>query len=347
VTSSAIPIENIYYLLCYAWDQLEERDLTNISITPETRLPDLFARVLRSGLTQVIKRGLDRSYVSHVEELAGVRGRIQMENSVRHRSFQRGRAWCAFDELSVDALHNRIVKTTLRRLATLPELDRGLSADLRDLYRRLPEISEIRIEPRYFRSITLKRSNAYYAFLLNICELLSQNLLPDEKTGSTRFRDFTRDDRQMARLFERFLFNFYKRELVRARVSAPRLSWHAIGKPDQLAYLPEMQTDIVVDTNGLRLVIDAKYYTKTLSENFGKASITAANLYQLFTYMKHLTVDGSAVGGLLIYPKTTQGVLVDIELFGHPVRAATINLDQPWRSMHADLLRIVAGPHGT
>ena len=41
-----IPIENIYYLLCYAWNKLEEKDRVNISVGDNTELQDLFAKVL-------------------------------------------------------------------------------------------------------------------------------------------------------------------------------------------------------------------------------------------------------------------------------------------------------------
>ncbi len=44
--SEAIPIQNIYFLLCYAWNQLEERDLVEINAEDTTSLQDLLARVL-------------------------------------------------------------------------------------------------------------------------------------------------------------------------------------------------------------------------------------------------------------------------------------------------------------
>jgi len=40
-----IPIQNIYYLLCYAWDKLAERDVVAVEAIDTTTLADLFARV--------------------------------------------------------------------------------------------------------------------------------------------------------------------------------------------------------------------------------------------------------------------------------------------------------------
>ena len=61
-----------------------------------------------------------------------------------------------------------------------------------------------------------------------MCELVHRNLLVEEESGEVKFRDFTRDDSQMARLFERFLFRFYEREQDVFEVDAPRLRWSAL-----------------------------------------------------------------------------------------------------------------------
>ena len=62
-----IPIQNIYYLLCYAWDKLEEKELVDVDPAGMTELVDLFARVLSAGTNHVLKRGFDRNYVGRDE----------------------------------------------------------------------------------------------------------------------------------------------------------------------------------------------------------------------------------------------------------------------------------------
>ena len=46
---------------------------------------------------------------------------------------------------------------------------------------------------------------------MKLCALIHHNLLVSETRGRSRFRDFTRDRRQMAVLFENFVRNFYKK----------------------------------------------------------------------------------------------------------------------------------------
>lgn len=341
-----IPIQNIYYLLCYAWDRLEEADLTAVTLTPETKLPDLFARILRNGVTHLLKRGLHRAYLTAEEEIPGVRGRLSVAASIKRATLPQGRAWCVIDELSPDVAHNRIVKTTLRELAGVAGLDPELAESLRDLYRRMPGVRETRITDQSFRRLTLGGNTSYYRFLLDVCEIVHHNLLVDENSGEVVFRDFTRDDDQMAQLFERFLFRFYQREQSVFSVARPHLSWQAVGDPQDLKYLPQMRTDIVLRSASRTIVIDAKYYANALSECFGKDSVDAANLYQIFAYMTHLDMDldASQVAGILLYPRTTKSVTVNATLSGHPLVVATINLARPWQDIRDDLLGLVEGP---
>src|SRR6202789_3313494 len=104
---SAIPITNIYYLLCYAWDVLEEKDaLADVNTLDSTDLIDLFARVLVNGTRRLIRRGLDRGYLPREDEILGVRGKLLVTQTLRHNLLRHGRAACAWDELEYDTLPN-------------------------------------------------------------------------------------------------------------------------------------------------------------------------------------------------------------------------------------------------
>jgi 5-methylcytosine-specific restriction enzyme subunit McrC len=69
-----IPIENLYYLLCYAWNRLDEAEIVDVDLEPETKVLDLLAKVLVNGVNHVVRRGLDRGYVVHEESVAGIKG---------------------------------------------------------------------------------------------------------------------------------------------------------------------------------------------------------------------------------------------------------------------------------
>ena len=120
-----IPAENLYYVLCYAWERLDKLTALPASVrATSSELPqNLLARMLRDGFSQVLRRGLDRGYRERDEETRRPRGKVDLPRTVRRASSVRGQVCVRYEELSRDVLHNRIVKTTMSRLAAIPNLD--------------------------------------------------------------------------------------------------------------------------------------------------------------------------------------------------------------------------------
>ena len=78
-----IPIQNLYFILCYAWDRLEERDLVDVSSEDASSLLNLFSRVLIGGTRYLLHRGLDRGYLAMEDDLAGIRGKIDFSATMK------------------------------------------------------------------------------------------------------------------------------------------------------------------------------------------------------------------------------------------------------------------------
>jgi len=73
-----IPIQNIYFLLCYAWDKLEERDTVAIKAVEGNQVIDLLAKVLIGGMNHLFRRGLDRGYIEFEAETKRIKGKIDL-----------------------------------------------------------------------------------------------------------------------------------------------------------------------------------------------------------------------------------------------------------------------------
>ena len=108
-----IPIQNIYYLLCYAWNKLDEKDIVDVSGIDSTNIVDLFAKVLIGGLNHLIRRGLDRGYVNFSEDTRSLRGKICFAPTIKKNLLINAKVHCEFDELCHDVLHNRILKASV------------------------------------------------------------------------------------------------------------------------------------------------------------------------------------------------------------------------------------------
>ncbi|WP_439395173.1 5-methylcytosine restriction system specificity protein McrC [Bradyrhizobium sp. PMVTL-01] len=335
---SAIPIQNIYYLLCYAWDALDQGELVDVSEVRSTELVDLFAFVLLEGVRHLSRMGLERGYCETSEEMYGIRGRLDVAASLRRPIFMLGRAHCTYDELTANTLANRIIKATLTNL----ERDQSLNTDLRDrihgVVRQLPEINSIHLSNTLFRKVSVTSNRRFYRFLLDICELVHNSSLP-EPAGSRKFRDFTRDDKKMWRLFQAFLLNFIRRECQPWSARSEEVAWRANSETDpSLNLLPRMVTDISAWRPGEYRIIDAKFYTETLSRNFGARKLHSENLYQLMAYvMNAKPKHGVAPDGVLVYPRVTEKLREEYNILGRKFSVFTVDLAAPWQSIDRDI----------
>ncbi len=344
--TQTIPIQNIYYLLIYSWDRLAEGDLVDISGIDSTELVDLYAAVLLNGLRHLLRRGLDQSYLSVANEIPGIRGRVNIAVTARRMLAQHGRAYCEYDELSVDTLPNRLLVATAGRLASAHGLESGLRDQLRAMVRTLGGISRIQLSKQAFRLVQLHSNNGFYRFLLSVCELVFDTSIATEQHGSYRFRDFVRDPVRMAQLFEKFTFNFYRRECSEWWVKRDRIHWTAQSADDpDLLFLPTMQTDISIRKPNGTLVIDAKYYQETMQRHFGSETVHSSNLYQMFSYLKNLEVRGgldAMAEGMLLYPVVDRRVRLQYTVSGHRIQICTVDLGQGWKAIREELLGLVA-----
>ncbi len=277
-----IPIANLYYLLSYAWEALEEKEtLAEVDAQDSTHLLDLFARVLTSGARHLRRRGLDRGYLPREEVIAGVRGKLLTTPTLRQNLLRSGRAACQWDDLEYDTLPNRILKTTLQRLRDAPGLDGKTIASVREILRWFEPVRPLALRGEHFRRVQLHRNNRIYALLLHVCEFIYEHWLPDETGTGRRFRDFVREG--LNKLFEKFVFEFYRQELPKEegwKVAARHFDW-AVSQQnaDARAMLPEMKTDVCLTRTGRAIIIDTKYYTETLKTGqYGGEKLPTGNL---------------------------------------------------------------------
>lgn len=345
MSAMQIPIENIYYLLAYAWNRLDERNRVSVSIDDKTRLVDLFAKILISATRILLKRGIDKSYVEETQFVSGVKGKLELAATLKSNLQTRLRAVCTFDEFSADVLTNRILVSTLRRLTATTNLDSDLKREIRKLLSMFGAIETVPLTPSTFARVRLNRNNRFYGFILDVCRIVAENILPGETAGEWKFVDFTRDERKMNKMFEKFTYNFYRIETA-FEVKSETISWRFSGLSDDAErYLPAMITDVSLQNARRKIIIDAKFHRETLTENYGRTRIKSTNLYQLFSYLINQRNDADArtisAAGILLYPTIEKDYDLDFQFEKHRISIKTVNLNANWKSIERRLLEIV------
>ena len=107
-----ILIHNIFYMLTYAFQELRQNNYEKIEGEIFDNIHDLFAEILSIGIAFLLKQGLRKEYISKHETLSSLKGKLDINGSVKNLSANKRKLDCDYDELSEDNLFNQILKTT-------------------------------------------------------------------------------------------------------------------------------------------------------------------------------------------------------------------------------------------
>ena len=342
-----IPIQNLYYLLCFAWNRVPQELAFDVSAIPASAdVLELCSHLLISGTDLLLRRGLDRGYLINEEKTIRVRGRIDMTQTLKAGVSASPRLVCQFDELNPNVLHNQILRASIETLLRADRVDSELKKKLRMAYDKLSGIDRIEITSGMFGQVQLHRNNRYYSFLLIVCRLVHSLKLPDHGSGKGKFNDLISDERTMEKVFEEFLRNFYRlKQKEFHSVGSNQLKWNATAKNvEHLGLLPAMKTDVTMRSSNRIVIMDAKYYKSALQEHHGVVKAISGNLYQLTAYLR---TEGSSQEtirpeGILIYPVGDNVIDASFTIEGFPVRLYTLNLSQDWQHIERDLLQLIS-----
>jgi len=351
--SNSIPVKNLYYLLSYAWsERLDTQDIENAKVDECDNLSEFFAHVLTQRLQPLLRRGLDRSYLRQSELTSQPKGRIDFTASVKNQTWQQAQMHCTYDELSPDILLNQVIKTTLSLLYHHTKQKKKLRVRLHEQLNHFQQVSRAHITARTFKRIQLHRNNRKYGFVLHLCELIHESLLPEhDSKGNRKFKRLEANKKTMEAIFEQFVYAFAKRHLNNVKLPAKRIYWQAEYHSESTEDLmPTMNTDLTIEwTDSKRkLILDCKYYKSAFTNrSFGDKDYTrfkTENLYQVFAYLinKRETPGWENVEGILLYPTTTEDFHEQLTFLDqHKMQICSINLNQDWQSIETDLIGIL------
>lgn len=339
-----IPIKNLFFILCYSWGRLDEGELVRASVDDVKTPQDLLARVLINGANRALKDGLDRGYLEFAEESSSLRGKIDFSGSISHLLFEQAKASSFVDELSHNILHNQILKSTIHLLANQAAINSTLRIELNKVIRSFRDVDLIKLTAPIFKRVQIHQNNAFYAFLINVCELVYLQLSPDSKHGDIKIRDFSRDEVKMRKVFQDFAYNFYRTNQCEFEVYSERLSWGASGNDKDLSLLPYMYTDVTLNSPSRKIILDTKYYQEAFQTNWGKASFHSSHLFQLNTYLDctvrtHKT--GQKIDGILLYPATNEEFDYKIGVRDHVVTIAAIDMRKSSQEISERMLKLL------
>lgn len=337
-----IPIRNIYYMLSYSFQVLNEQGYKNVATENFHNVADLCAAILIKGISTQLKRGLGQKFIPKTETLSALRGKIDVSESIKTMTMLRNQMVCTYDEFSVNTKANQIIKATIRLLMRA-NISKDRKKELRRQLLFFSEVEELDLHTVDW-AIQYNRNNQTYRMLIAICYLVVKGLLQTKSDGTVRVMDFL-DEQRMYRLYETFILEYYRKEHPEITASASQISWQLDDDVNDM--LPIMQTDIMLRKDDNVLIIDAKYYSHALQTRFDTHSIRSGHLYQIFTYVKNKEVELAnkphVVSGLLLYAKTDEALFPDhtYKMSGNTISVKTLDLSGDFEQIKEQLDRIV------
>lgn len=330
-------------MLSYAFQSLNDNAYRKLQTEDFENTAELFAEILIIGVSTQIKQGLVRDYIDITETTSSIRGKINITQSINEQSFVKGQLNCTYDEFSPNCFLNQIIKSTM---AMLVKSDISLSRKrkLKNLLMYFVDVDLIDLKKIDWK-IRFDRNNQTYRMLIGICYLAVNGLLQTQKSGNVKLMEFL-DDQRMSRLYEKFILNYYRKEHPNIKAHAPQIPWQIDDGIDFL--LPKMQTDVTLECGRKILIIDAKYYGRNLSRNYGKDIHHTGNLYQIFTYVKNKELEmqgkGYEIGGMLLYARTDAEIQPDSDyvMSGNRISVKTLDLNQEFDVIKEQMDIIVA-----
>lgn len=338
-----IPVKNIYYMLAYAFQVLNEDGYKSVAIEQFNNVADLCSAILCRGVSLQLKKGLGREYISETEMLSGLRGRIDITESIKTQAMLRRQMVCTYDEFSVNTYKNQVIKTTMLKLLHV-DIDKKRKKEIKKLLVFFGEVNELDVYSIQWNQ-QYSKNDQTYRMLIAICYLVLKGLLQTTSNGSVKMMDFI-DEQRMCRLYEKFILEYYRKEHPEITANASQILW--IVDDGVKDMLPIMQSDIMLSKENQVLIIDAKYYKNTMQTQFEKQTLHSGNLYQIFTYVKNKEAEledkQHEVAGMLMYAKTDEDIVPDnkYSMSGNKIYVRTLDLNCDFLTIREQLDSIVA-----
>ena len=339
-----ILIKNIYYMLSYAFQTLKQKDYEKVAAEQFDKIYDLFAAILAKGIARQLKRGLYREYVPIQENIPVMRGKLNISETVKLKAQCSDKLTCEDDVFSENKIFNQILKTTVYRLIHTPDVDKNQKQNLKKILLFFGNVDLIQTDQIKWNKLIYQRNNKNYELLLNICYLTLTGLLQTTDKGKFMLLSFSEEHMEM--LFQRFVMEYYKQHHRKLHPKAQQIEWNITDRQESpmIQFLPKMQTDISLQNGDKTLIIDTKYYSKIMAENY-KSTYRSAHLYQIFSYVKNLDRDNTGnVSGLLLYAKTAEEGLPQgdsVRIGSNTIGVEVLDLNSDFKKIAEQLEKII------
>ncbi|MAM59868.1 hypothetical protein [Maritimibacter sp. UBA3975] len=306
--------------------------------TQRNDLLELLIMLFVRRLTKAMKGGMQRKYIRFDEEVAFVRGKLDIGKQLSKRPVAPRKLFCRFDELSENTPLNRLLKATALHLLSVSrrvETQRQLQMIL-DSFRRVNNSQDPLAEVVYN-----DRSVAAFSTIIPLARLLLKSEFQNTTSGNTFGVSLLFP---MNKLFERYMA-CRARQTFGGRIVHCQHSRNYALSDNLFRMIP----DILFDDQTAPIIVDTKW-KQLRSDDPRKLGVSQSDVYQMLAYGHGYASENVRPRLVLLYPHDTalnapEGVLRRWYVTGSelPLTIATVDISrrrslQEWHTLLSEVV---------
>lgn len=262
--------------------KIETGQITELDWQRETLL-EILIRIFCSKLTDAVRRGMPRRYIVQEDDLAALRGTLDLPRQFTRHAANPSRLACKFDELSEDIALNRIMKATVAHLFRMSRSPSNQQR-LRELAFVYADIAEVAVSALKWDNVVIDRTNRAWQELFGMAQLFLRSRYQTTSAGAGRGTALLFE---MNTLFEEYVGRLIKRALARTeyRVSLQGGRLFCLTSLDDERAVFQTKPDILIWRAGQVVhVIDTKWKRISSRIEDRKQGVSQGDVYQMMAY---------------------------------------------------------------
>lgn len=271
----------LVHMLAVALDiRIDVGQFTALDWQRDTLL-EILIRLFSEKLVDAVRKGMPRRYVAHEDDLATLRGRLDVTRQFTVLAANPSRLACRYDALSPDIALNQIMKASVTRLARIARFAEN-QRRLRELAFAYAEIVDVPVSALRWDALVLDRTNVRWHELLSMAKLLLGERFQTTSAGGSKGFSLLFE---MNTLFEEYVARMVRRTLAGSDLSVVSQGGRMYCLETENGGLFQTKPDILVK-RGRQVVqvIDTKWKRIAARIDDKKRGVSQADVYQMMAY---------------------------------------------------------------
>ena len=259
---------------------IEVSAITQLGSQQDTVL-EILIRLFCDKLINSIRRGMPRKYLGHHDDLASLRGTIDVARQFSVLAFSPQKLACRFDELSSDILLNQVMRAAVTKLSRLAKSAK-VQRILRELQFAYADIADIPAKSIRWNQIMFDRTNQRWSELVSLARLFLTDNHHQTSAGNIHGHALLFE---MNILFERYIARILTSALVATNLDVSSQGGHRDCLYEGTVGRFRTRPDLIIRQSGkIVLIIDTKWKRLTPQFDDPKHGVSQTDVYQLMAY---------------------------------------------------------------